>query len=61
MSFETVAVTGGAGLLGSHVMQRLRGRCRLTAVDIKAPQASDAVLGDFVEASITDYAAMVRA
>jgi nucleoside-diphosphate-sugar epimerase len=61
MSFETVAVTGGAGLLGSHVMQRLRGRCRLTAVDIKRPQAADAALGDFVEASITDYAAMVQA
>jgi len=58
MSYETVAVTGGAGLLGSHIMRRLKGRCRLTAVDIKPPQGGDAALGDFVAASITDYAAM---
>lgn len=45
-------------MLGSHVMRRLHGRCRLTAIDIKAPQAGDAALGDFVEGSITDYAAM---
>lgn len=61
MSFETVAVTGGAGLLGSHVMRRLQGKCRLTAVDIKPPQAGDATLGDFLAASITDYDAMRRA
>ncbi len=58
MSFERIAVTGGAGLLGSHVMRRLHGKARLTAVDIKPPQPSDRGLGDFVEASITDYAAM---
>jgi len=58
MSFERVAVTGGSGLLGTHVMRRLNGSSRLTAVDIKPPQPADARLGDFVNASITDYAAM---
>lgn len=58
MAHENIAVTGGTGLLGSHVMRRLRGRAALTAVDIKPPHESDRLLGTFVEASITDYDAM---
>jgi len=61
MGFENVAVTGGAGLLGSHVMRRLHGRGNLTAVDIKAPHETDRHLGTFIEANITDYDAMRRA
>jgi nucleoside-diphosphate-sugar epimerase len=58
MACENVAVTGGTGLLGSHVMRRLHGRAALTAIDIKPPQESDRTLGTFVAASITDYDAM---
>lgn len=58
MTFQTIAVTGGTGLLGSHVMRRLYGRAALTAIDIKPPHESDRMLGTFVEASITDYGAM---
>jgi nucleoside-diphosphate-sugar epimerase len=58
MAYETIAVTGGTGLLGSHVMRRLHGRAALTAVDIKPPHESDRGLAAFVNASITDYDAM---
>ena len=58
MTFQAIAVTGGTGLLGSHVMRRLHVRAALTAVDIKPPHESDRTLGTFVEASITDYDAM---
>jgi UDP-glucose 4-epimerase len=58
MAYENVAVTGGTGLLGSHVMRRLHGRAALTAIDIKPPHESDRGLGTFVDASITDYDAM---
>jgi UDP-glucose 4-epimerase len=58
MAYENVAVTGGTGLLGSHLMRRLHGRAALTAIDIKPPHESDRGLGTFVDASITDYDAM---
>jgi len=58
VAYENVAVTGGTGLLGSHVMRRLHGRAALTAIDIKPPHESDRNLGTFVDASITNYDAM---
>ena len=58
MAYEHIAVTGGTGLLGSHVMRRLHGRAALTAIDIKPPPESNRALGTFLEASITDYDAM---
>lgn len=58
MAYESIAVTGGSGLLGSQVMRRLYGRAALTAVDIRPPQESDRALGTFVNASITDYDTM---
>lgn len=61
MSFERIAVTGGAGLLGSHVMRRLAGKALLTSVDIKPPHPSDAGLGTHATASITDFEAMKAA
>lgn len=61
MSFEKIAVTGGSGLLGSHVMRRLNGKARLTSVDIKPPVAEIAALGDHINASITDFEAMKAA
>jgi nucleoside-diphosphate-sugar epimerase len=61
VTFENIAVTGGTGLLGSHVMRRLSGRASLTAVDIRPPHEADRNLGTYVEASITDYEAMRRA
>ena len=61
MNFERIAVTGGAGLLGSHVMRRLNDTARLTSVDIKSPVSEIADIGDHIIASITDFEAMKAA
>ena len=54
MRYDKVAVTGGAGRLGRHVMARLRGKCDAVAVDIAPPRDP----GAFSVASVTDYTAM---
>jgi UDP-glucose 4-epimerase len=61
MGFEKIAVTGGAGLLGSHVMRRLSGKAELTSIDMKPPIEVNAVLGAHIDASITDFQAMKAA
>jgi len=61
MAYEKIAVTGGAGLLGSHVMRRLSGKARLTSIDRKPPTEGNAALGDHIDASITDFEAMKAA
>jgi len=58
MNYEKIAVTGGAGLLGAHVMHRLAGKAALTSVDMKPPVEANAGLGVHVTASITDFEAM---
>lgn len=58
MRFEKVVCTGGSGRLGRYVTDDLRGRCALTVLDVKPPQAADVA---HVEASILDYAALKRA
>lgn len=54
MKFENVLVTGAGGYLGSRVLSQLRGRCRVTGLDMKNP----AGIEDFIEADITDLDAM---
>ncbi len=54
--FERIAVTGGSGLLGTQVIQRLAGTARLTNIDRNAPRIAHS--GDYQQASITDYDAM---
>jgi UDP-glucose 4-epimerase len=61
MGFEKIAVTGGAGLLGSHVMRRLSNKAALTSVDMKPPVEVNARLGHHINASITDFEAMKAA
>ncbi len=61
MSYDRVAITGGSGLLGAHVVRRLSGKAALTNVDLKPPHDSDAARARFINGSITDYAAMVNA
>lgn len=56
--FNKVVVTGGAGLLGTHVMNRMSGSAQLTSIDMKVPVEENVGFGQYVEASITDYDAM---
>ncbi|MBH68422.1 MAG: hypothetical protein CMM58_08720 [Rhodospirillaceae bacterium] len=55
MTYEKVAVTGGLGLLGSHVMRRLSKSIAATSIDIKEPQISDEPIYKHVKASITNF------
>lgn len=57
LRFERVAVTGGSGRLGTHVVRRLTGACAVRVVDIRPPAAGI----DHVTASITDHRALLDA
>jgi UDP-glucose 4-epimerase len=61
MNFEKIAVTGGSGLLGSHVMRRLSSKASLTSVDMKPPIDANAGFGTHINASIDDFDAMKAA
>lgn len=61
MSFDKVVVTGGAGRLGSYVVDRLAGKCAVTVVDVKPLESRQGADLRQLNASITDYAAMREA
>ncbi|HEX7074473.1 MAG TPA: NAD(P)-dependent oxidoreductase [Hyphomicrobiaceae bacterium] len=58
MSFENVVVTGGAGRLGTYVVDRLRNKCSVTVLDVKPLSGPQADGLRQIQSSITDYAAM---
>jgi len=58
MRFEKVVCTGGSGRLGKYVTDDLRGRCALTVLDVRPPQASGV---QYTNASIIDFAALKQA
>ncbi|MCL4764882.1 MAG: NAD(P)-dependent oxidoreductase [Hyphomicrobiaceae bacterium] len=58
MTFEKVLITGGAGRLGTHVVDRIAGKCDLTVLDVKPLEGPHAGGTRQINASITDYAAM---
>ena len=61
MTLENVLVTGGAGRLGTYVVDRLAGSCNLSVLDIKPLDAERAAKVQQVNVSITDYAALCEA
>lgn len=58
MSFENIVVTGGAGRLGTYVVDRLRNKCSVTVLDVKPLSGPQADGLRQIQSSITDYAAM---
>lgn len=52
--FDKVAVTGGSGRLGRHVLERLKGICEVVAVDLVPPPPGFAFAG----VDVTDYDAL---
>ena len=61
MTFENVLVTGGAGRLGTSVVDRLAGKCNLSVLDIKPLEGSRADSARHINASITDYDGLRKA
>ena len=58
MAVESVAVTGGAGRLGTHIADAVPDGQVVTAIDIAPPPRPDV---DFVEADISDREALTKA
>ncbi len=56
MQFKKVAITGGAGYLGQYVTAELAGRCDVTVLDIKEPEADVA----FARADVRDLESIRR-
>lgn len=55
MRYGTVLVTGGSGRLGRYVVDRLKGKCNVAVLDVKAPVDPDV---RHVDVDITDIAAV---
>ena len=61
LTFENVLVTGGAGRLGTSVVDRLAGKCNLSVLDIKPLEGSRADSARHINVSITDYDSLRKA
>jgi nucleoside-diphosphate-sugar epimerase len=61
LTFENVLVTGGAGRLGTSVVDRLAGKCNLSVLDIKPLEGSRADRARQINVSITDYDSLRKA
>ena len=61
MTYEKIVVTGGAGLLGSHVVKKLSDSAQITTVDIKQPSIEHRGVKNHITLSITDYEAAKNA
>ena len=61
MAYEKIIVTGGAGLLGSHVVREMAEHAQITTLDIKEPEAKSQGGQDHITLSITNYEEIKKA
>ena len=61
MTYEKIVVTGGAGLLGSHVVKEMEGHAQITTLDVKEPKFFTQVSQNHVNVSITNYEEVKKA
>ena len=61
MEYEKIIITGGAGLLGSHVVREMAERAQITTLDIKEPEARSQEGQNHINLSITNYEEIKKA
>ena len=61
MTYEKIVVTGGAGLLGRHVVKEMATHAQITTLDIKEPEVVSQVAQNHLNVSITNYEEIKKA
>ena len=61
MAYEKIIITGGAGLLGSHVVREMAEHAQITTLDIKEPEARSQEGQNHINLSITNYEEIKKA
>ena len=61
MAYEKIIITGGAGLLGSHVVREMAEHAQITTLDIKEPEAKSQGGQNHINLSITNYEEIKKA
>ena len=61
MAYEKIIITGGAGLLGSHVVTEMAEYAQITTLDIKEPETKSQGGQDHINVSITNYEEIKKA
>lgn len=55
MAYEKIAVTGGCGLLGNHIVRLLSNHATVTSIDVKESVSSGLSSIKYINASITNF------
>ena len=61
MTYENIVVTGGAGLLGRHVVKEMATHAQITTLDIKEPEVLSQGCQNHLNVSITNYEEIKKA
>ena len=61
MAYEKIAVTGGCGLLGNHIVTLLSNHATVTSIDVKELASNELSSKKYVNASVTNFDQMKNA